>query len=137
MSDSEQPNPPSPVELPGQQDQLRGRSKRGAGKRGGRPNPDGGDQARQQRSRPERAFAGFGDGIERAICVGVISHLPRSFPVQHRTGVATKQFVEIARTDTSSLYCNGEHPGPCIWPNGDIVDEKLQIPVASDPSEPI
>jgi hypothetical protein len=135
MSDMEQPNPPSPVDPAGQQDQPRARSKRGAGKRGGRPNPEGGDQTRQQRSRPERAVAGFGDGIERAICLGVISHLPRSFPVQHRTGVATKQYVEIARTETSSLYCNGEHRGPCIWPNGDIVGDKPHTAVPSDSIE--
>lgn len=123
MSDSDRQDPALTGEQIGGQDQARGRSKRGPGKRGGRPGPDGGDQLRQSRLRAERAVAGFGDGIERAICLGVISRLPRSYPVQHRTGVATKQFVEVARTDSSSLYCNGEHLGPCIWPNGDVVGE--------------
>jgi hypothetical protein len=127
MSDSEQSHRPATEANPGS-DAAKNRSKRGSGKRGGRPPAEQAELQRGQRSRPDRNMIGFGDGIERAICQAVISRPPLASPVQHRTGVATSRFVEIARTDTAWLYCNGEHFGPCVWPNGDVVGAPPRVP---------
>ncbi|MCC6791914.1 MAG: hypothetical protein IT336_09520 [Thermomicrobiales bacterium] len=121
MSESEQVTPAPAPEMNAGGDQTRGKSKRGSGKRGGRPQAEGADSQRQSRPRVDRAMAGFGDGIERAICMAVTARPPVASPVQHRTGVATSRFVEIARSGSTWLYCNGEHFGPCLWPNGDVV----------------
>jgi hypothetical protein len=123
MSDSEQTRPTSESEANTSGELGRGRSKRGSGKRNGRPPQESSEPTRSPRPRVDRTMAGFGDGIERAICMAVTARPPVSSPVQHRTGAATSRFVEIARNGSIWLYCNGEHFGPCIWPNGDIVGE--------------
>ena len=105
-------------------DQSKQRSRRGGGKRGGRPNSDGGDLQRPGRPRLDRAMVGYGDGIERAYCLGVQSHPPRSFPVQHRSGLAVLARVTVATTESAILLCDGQHDGPHIWPNGDVAGEE-------------
>jgi hypothetical protein len=114
----------SKVDSNGSNEPSKQRSKRGSSKRGGRPHAEGGDLQRQGKSRSEKAISGYGDGIERAICLGVRGIPPRSFPVQHRTGLAVKPFQRIAQTDSSVLLCDSEHEGPHVWPNGDIVGEE-------------
>lgn len=66
-------------------------------------------------------MAGYGDGIERAVCLGVPSCPPRSYPIQHRSGLAFKPLTEVDRTASAILLCDGQHEGPHIWPNGDFV----------------
>ena len=85
------------------------------------PGRGGGDDSRRRRG--ERRPAGFGDGIERAFCAALRHVPPPGFPVQHRTGVATLRRVVVARRADAVLYCDGEHPGPHWWPDGDEVLE--------------
>jgi hypothetical protein len=66
-------------------------------------------------------MAGWGDGLERCMCLAVIACPPRSFPVQHRTSVATVEPIVIDRSDTRILFCDGLHEGPHIWPDGEVV----------------
>jgi hypothetical protein len=65
-------------------------------------------------------MAGFGDGIERAYCLGHRHLLPPAFPVQHRTGVAALVPVIVSRRPDAVLLCDCEHDGPHSWPDGEI-----------------
>jgi hypothetical protein len=135
MSDSEELDSQPQSESSAAQDQIRQRSKRGSGRRGGRSPSEGGEPSRPGRPRIDRAIAGYGDGIERSMCIGVPSRPPRAFPVQHRTGLAVKSPVQVDRTDTAVLLCDGQHEGPHIWPNGDVVGDE-ETPVAPSPGTP-
>ena len=106
-------------------EQAKQRGKRGGSRRGTR-NQDSSDFQRQHRQRIDLAMSGYGDGIERAICLGVPSRPPRSFPVQHRTGLAVRALATVARSDNAVLLCDGQHEGPHVWPNGDITGPEGQ-----------
>ena len=126
MSDST-PHESGPIanEVSGQaaQESQMNRSRRGGARRSGRPVSDAPDGGRQTRSRIDRGMTGFADGVERAICVGMPSMQPQSFPVQHRTGLAVRRLVSVDRTDSAVLLCDESHDGPHVWPNGDKVGE--------------
>jgi hypothetical protein len=130
MIDSNEQTPVQTEEQMGGQDQSRGRSKRGA-KRGNRPQFETSDPQRQPKNRSDRsAMAGYGDGVERAMCLGVVSRTPGLFPVHHRTGIAVRTLETVDRTESSILLCDVQHEGPHIWPNGDIVGgDQLTAPV--------
>jgi len=81
-----------------------------------------GDDSRWKRS-SDRKPAGFGDTIERAYCAASVHVVPPSFPVQHRTGVATLRPVVVASRPGSLLICDSGHPGPHRWPDGDIAED--------------
>lgn len=102
-------------------DAARSRNRRGGSKRPSRFG-DSGDQNRQRPRGDRGVMAGFGDGIERAFCAAVVTQPPRAFPVQHRTGVSVVQPVIVARGERSVLFCDCEHAGPHIWPNGEFVE---------------
>lgn len=134
-----EPNPARTTPLPqnsgvaGGQEAPKGRSRRGGGKRAGRPPADTLESNRGGRSRIDRGMTGYGDGVERAMCTGVASLTPRSFPVQHRTGVAVSRLVTVDRTGSAQLLCDNAHTGPHVWPNGDVVGETpITSPVPPD-----
>jgi hypothetical protein len=109
--------------VPPQNDAPAAKKKRGSGKRGGR-GQEAGSEGRQGRPRGERSsMAGFGDGIERAVCSAVFHRLPSVFPASQRPGATTIKLVAVATTGSALLLCDGRHEGPHVWPNGDVVDE--------------
>jgi hypothetical protein len=59
--------------------------------------------------------------MEHAICQLVTHEAPRAFPSNGRPELATMPPVEVARTSSSILLCDGQHEGPHLWPNGDEV----------------
>jgi hypothetical protein len=66
----------------------------------------------------------FDDQFEHDICQLVTHRAPRGFPVIARSELATMPPIEVARTQTRILLCDGLHEGPHIWPNGDeTIDE--------------
>ena len=68
-----------------------------------------------------RAYAGFGDELERAYCAAFYHAPPPGFPVQHRTGAATLRPAVVARREGAVLLCDGAHPGNHRWPDGEAV----------------
>jgi hypothetical protein len=102
-------------------DPAKSRSKRNQQKRNQR-NSEPGDANRQRPKIDRSLMSGFGDGVERAFCSAVASRPPRGYPVQHRTGVTVKMPIIVAEGESSLLFCDCEHTGPHIWPNGDIVE---------------
>ncbi|HEU5431941.1 MAG TPA: hypothetical protein VFU81_09765, partial [Thermomicrobiales bacterium] len=54
---------------------------------------------------------------------------PEGFPVQRRLGVATLTVRIVARRPGAVLLCDGAHPGPHRWPDG---DEPTQAELAFD-----
>jgi hypothetical protein len=72
-------------------------------------------------------MSGFGDGVERAFCMGIISRPPRAYPAQHRTGIAVLSSVIVARGESSVLFCDCEHAGPHVWPNGEVVGDDENV----------
>lgn len=120
---------PSPSPQSAGLDQSKLRGKRGAGKRGGRSQSEIGDLQRQTKPRIDRAMTGFGDGTERAMCLGVISSPPRLYPVQHRSGLAVRILETVARVEGAILLCYGQHDGPHIWPSGDVAGEERAVDV--------
>ena len=119
MDNSDQTANQVDTAAPGTPEPTKPKPKRGQSKRNARGDGEG----NRQRPRNDRnAMSGFGDGIERAFCIGIVASPPRSFPAQHRSGLAVLTPVVVAREESSMLYCDCEHDGPHIWPNGDIVD---------------
>jgi hypothetical protein len=95
--------------------------------RRGQPN----DDRRRKRgpSQERKSPSGYGDGIERAICM-LFSHIgPARFPVQSRQGLATSRPTEVARRPDSVLLCDRNHEGDCVWPDGSFAH-------ANDPEPP-
>jgi hypothetical protein len=99
-------------------------SDRQGGPRSGGPR-DGRDERRRRRDGREgpdrRPYAGFGDEIDRAVCLAFQHAVPPAFPVQHRHGVATLRMAIVARRADAFLLCDGGHPGPHLWPDGEPV----------------
>ena len=92
-----------------------GPSRDGSGR--GRGRGDGGGRRRGER----RAYAGFGDEVERAYCAAFCHVPPPAFPVQHRTGMTTLRAAVVARREGAILLCDGAHPGEHRWPDGEAV----------------
>lgn len=67
----------------------------------------------------------FNDGLDRFVCLDCLRFLPLAYPVQHRRGTATTGLREIARRESEILLCNGLHNGPCLWPDGVVVEPPL------------
>lgn len=65
-------------------------------------------------------MAGWGDGLERCICAATLVRPPRTYPVQHRTGVATIAPAIVERAPSRILLCDGQHEGPHIWPDNEV-----------------
>lgn len=63
----------------------------------------------------------FDDQLEHAICQSVTHRAPQGFPATARSELATMRQIEVARTDSSILICDGLHEGNHFWPNGDEV----------------
>lgn len=99
------------------------RSRSGQKSRGNRP-PEGGDERRRRKAPggDRRPSQGFGDGIERAYCLGHRHLIPPSFPVQHRTGLATMATVIVARRPGEVLLCDLQHEGDHSWPDGTPIE---------------
>jgi hypothetical protein len=100
------------------------------------------DERRRKRSAPSdrRTPAGFGDGIERAICANFIHLGPIAFPVQHRPGVAASRPIEVARRENAVLLCDRNHAGDCVWPDGTfalVEKESVEVDVISETSAEI
>jgi hypothetical protein len=87
--------------------------------RKGAPRPS--EEPRRKRATPERRYAGWNDGIERAFCGHVEHRLPSAFPVLSRAGVATIPATIVARRPAAVLLCTFDHAGPHVWPDGEIV----------------
>jgi hypothetical protein len=86
-----------------------------------------GDERRRKRPAGQRAAGdGFGDAIERAFCAAASPLLPETFPVQSRHDVATLLPAIVDRRAGALLFCDGQHPGPHFWPDGDAVDLTLE-----------
>jgi hypothetical protein len=98
----------------------------------GRGQPRGGDEGRRRRP-AERRVSGFGDEIERAVCVALAHRPPPDFPVQHRTGCATLRRLVVARRPGAVLLCDSGHPGPHRWPGDDVVLDEETTPLAAQP----
>lgn len=78
------------------------------------------DDPRRRRGAARRS--GFGDGIERAYCLGRGHVPPPEFPVQHRSHVAVRRTVVVSRREDAQLLCDGTHRGAHRWPDGAVVD---------------
>ena len=74
---------------------------------------------------PRKSVYRFDDQIEHDICQLVTHRAPRGFPVIGRTELATMPPVEVARTETRILLCDGLHEGPHMWPNGDETVDRV------------
>jgi hypothetical protein len=100
------------------------RSKSSQNRRGGRAT-DGSDERRRRKpsGNDRRGMSGFGDGVERAFCLGVRHRPPPGFPVQHRTGVAAIVPTIVARRPEAVLLCDCSHDGPHAWPDGDLAGD--------------
>lgn len=110
---------PRPLDTPGS-DQPKPKRRRGQGQRGPRPT-DGAPDGRPPRPRGDRPpMAGWGDGIERCICAAMSTCPPRSYPVQHRTGIATIPPAVVERRPERILLCDSQHDGPHIWPDNEL-----------------
>ena len=96
------------------------------GAQGGVPAPRPEEPKRRRPTAAERRFAGYGDGIERARCAAQFHRIPPGFPVQRRVGVATLPARPVARRPDAILLCDGAHPGPHRWPDGDEPTEAEQ-----------
>jgi hypothetical protein len=98
-----------------------------------RGDADGGSNNRNRNRRPGGSRKGayrFDDQLEHDICQLVTHRAPQGFPAINRAELATRPQVEVARTPTRILFCDGMHEGPHIWPNGDeTVDELLKTTV--------
>ena len=79
-----------------------------------------------RRKRPgEGRYAGWGDGIERALCANTVHILPLTFPVESHTGTATIPMSVVDRRPGVHLLCNFSHCGAHAWPDGDLVEAGL------------
>jgi hypothetical protein len=115
----------------------RGRGSRDSGRRGqatGGDRPSAADRSsaepREERKRrreggreghDRRSYSGFEDGLERAFCIAFRVLPPPAFPVQSRLGIATRRVIQVARRSDALLFCDGAHPGPHLWPDGEEV----------------
>jgi hypothetical protein len=88
------------------------------------PSPRLDEPRRRRPTAAERRFAGFGDKVERAMCAAWSHHIPPGFPVHRRSGLATLVARTVARRPGAILLCDGAHPGPHRWPNGDEPTEE-------------
>lgn len=68
-----------------------------------------------------RAGAMVPGTVAVAMCQRLIPAPPETFPVVHRTGVATFRVVEVARREGEVLLCDRSHHGDHSWPSGDLV----------------
>ena len=89
--------------------------------------------ARGGRKAPHKSgYQPFNDGLDRFVCPECLRFLPREFPVQYRRGIATLPLHEVDRRGAELLLCNELHSGPCLWPDGVLVQ-----PVAPEPTPPV
>ena len=94
-----------------------GAGRRSSGHERGRPGT-GGDERRRRRP---PSGEGFGDVVERAFCAAATPRLPETFPVQARDDLATLRPEIVDRREGALLFCDGQHAGPHLWPDGDPV----------------
>jgi hypothetical protein len=83
------------------------------------------DRRRKRGSQDRSGMAGYGDGVERATCVLYRHTLPPEFPVHHRAGLATSRPIEVDRRRDAVLLCDENHEGICMWPDGELVEKRL------------
>jgi hypothetical protein len=57
--------------------------------------------------------------VERGYCRLHRVELPSRYPVQPRPDLAIRHPLIVATRPGQELLCNGEHPGPHLWPDGD------------------
>jgi hypothetical protein len=81
--------------------------------------------------------SGFGDGLDREVCMLRMPGYPNAWPVNHRTGLAVQPLVEVGRTSEAVLLCDRSHEGPCIWPGYIAVEEDARSDkaIAQNPAE--
>ena len=84
------------------------------------------DRRRRRGTQDRQGASGYGDGVERATCIFIRHTLPPEFPVQHRVGLTTSRPIEVDRRPNAVLFCDRNHEGACLWPDGE--------PVGADPS---
>lgn len=97
---------------------------------------DGGSGNRNRGRRPgggnRKGAYRFDDRLEHDICQLVTHRAPQGFPAINRAELATMPPVEVARTESRILFCDGSHDGPHIWPNGDeTIDESLTVAIVA------
>jgi hypothetical protein len=61
--------------------------------------------------------------VERNYCRLHRVALPSRFPVQHRPDLAFRRPIVVATRPGEELLCDRDHPGPCLWPDGDEAGE--------------
>ena len=89
-----------------------------------------------RKSAPSRSgYQSFNDGLDRFVCTECLRFLPEGYPVQHRRGVATVPLRKVDQRDTELLLCNGLHAGPCVWPDGVVVEPLAIEPAPDSPDE--
>jgi len=118
------------VEVQNNQQDRRPSQHRTPDSQGGPRGESGGGSKDRNRNRRSGGGAGggsrkgvyrFDDQMDHAICQGVTHRSPQSFPAIGRSELATMPPIEVARTGSSILFCNYQHDGPHLWPNGDEV----------------
>ncbi|MEJ7763395.1 MAG: hypothetical protein WKF80_11445 [Thermomicrobiales bacterium] len=81
---------------------------------------------------------------ESMVCAFRPWSVPRAFPVVHRPSPATRRLVEVAAETDRVLLCDDAHPGPHMWPTGEMVpmaqtilleSESMGAPGARSPDE--
>lgn len=72
----------------------------------------------RRRKGQDRRRTGFGDEIDRIVCLSFQGGLPETFPVVHRTNLATLRIEVVDQQPSAHLLCDRAHPGPCLWPGG-------------------
>lgn len=123
MSDTDEQSHPTGETAPPALEGGKSRNRRGGGKRA-RSGEASDGTARPPKMRNDRfAMAGYGDGVERAMCCGMIPVPPKSYPVQARSGVAIKVPSVVGRRASMLLLCDSTHDGPHIWPDGEVEGE--------------
>lgn len=107
--------------------------------------PESGEKAAGETARPAQPRGGrksgtkkggyvpYDDGLDRFVCLECFRLFPLTYPVQHRRGTATVSLREVDRRDGELLLCNGLHDGPCLWPDGVMVESR-QMPPAPESS---
>ena len=92
--------------------------------------PRGGQERQEpRRKRGDQRYAGWGDGVERALCTESLRFIPSGIPVESHHGAATIAPVIVARREQAVLFCTFAHCGPHQWPDGEVVlppDEEIE-----------
>jgi hypothetical protein len=98
-----------------------------------------GDAARRKSDGKALTPRPWRDGRQRVVCSRHRTEMALQTPIIHRTGLAIRPLLEIARDGQISLVCDQVHPGPCEWPGEAVASDRLAhllvlAPGAPDPT---